>query len=643
MGGGGSKSIQNLEKLTKLSNKNEEDYDFDNLRLYFSGIFYLSNTVAIENYSQSIKAAQPLEKHKLLYKKSLNKMDLGKFEIPDFLNDTDIKDISCGANNWVAITGEGEVFTKGPSELNFLCLGRLNKQDESNKVKLEEVVKLSACGPFHTIVATESRKIFSWGFNVNCSTLGINGAQIRKNVQEGKNVIVGQCGRELNKNACVPGQIDLNPDDEIIGVSCGAAFSMVLTKKGTIYSWGLNDENQLARENSPEIPSSIPSNLFNGKVIKISCGAHHVLAITEMNIYGWGWNSHSQAGFPNQVQVIPKPSILDKISHRRIRGIAAGNTHSVCSTASGKVLTWGSNEFGELGRNGVDPLPHSVKIKGKVIQVSCGESTTAAICEDGTAWIWGRLAGKDLSENQYNPRVIENNVFVSKIEVGSTHWVVQVDEKLSNAIRSFSNCCFSKEELSHDIISDIDPINMKILQERIHRQYYTKNKKSPILQIDNAFISFSWQVSTSSQMINLTNPTSKNINLTILCPKDLPQSYSIYTPPDIQLKPKTKLVIPFTVSRKAPRPPEHKEDYVRIITIIAHHGKKPSLGNKNTIKYHLLFYLSDNHLEVVKRKPINRLETLSVLSQLSEVDKSEKTSENSGNSGDNTDEEEDDI
>ena len=104
----------------------------------------------------------------------------------------------------------------------------------------------------------------------------------------------------------------------------------------------------MARDENPQSPLPVPHNLFNSKVLKVVCGAHHVLAKTETSVYGWGWNSHSQTGIPqtgNQM-VVPKPTLIEKLSTRRIRDIAAGNTHSIASTASGRIISWGSNDFG---------------------------------------------------------------------------------------------------------------------------------------------------------------------------------------------------------------------------------------------------------------------------------------------------------
>ena len=126
--------------------------------------------------------------------------------------------------------------------MNYSCLGRENKTDKSPKIAIKGA-NCCASGPFHTVISTDENKIYSWGYNINCSTLGINGAEVRKNAQTGNYARVGQLGRELNKNLCPPGEVPLTVDSDVIDIRCGAAFSMILTSKGTIYSWGYNGEN----------------------------------------------------------------------------------------------------------------------------------------------------------------------------------------------------------------------------------------------------------------------------------------------------------------------------------------------------------------------------------------------------------------
>lgn len=73
--------------------------------------------------------------------------------------------------------------------------------------------------------------------------------------------------------------------------------------------------------------------------------------------------------------------------------VIAGGMHTVCLSDTGKVYTFGCNDEGALGRDtsevGSEMIPGKVPLEEKVVQVSAGDSHTAALTDDGTVYIWG--------------------------------------------------------------------------------------------------------------------------------------------------------------------------------------------------------------------------------------------------------------
>ncbi|XP_055979564.1 regulator of chromosome condensation isoform X3 [Sorex fumeus] len=71
----------------------------------------------------------------------------------------------------------------------------------------------------------------------------------------------------------------------------------------------------------------------------------------------------------------------------------AGGMHTVCLSRSGQVYSFGCNDEGALGRDtsveGSESVPGKVELQEKVIQVSAGDSHTAALTEDGRVFLWG--------------------------------------------------------------------------------------------------------------------------------------------------------------------------------------------------------------------------------------------------------------
>lgn len=58
-----------------------------------------------------------------------------------------------------------------------------------------------------------------------------------------------------------------------------------------------------------------------------------------------------------------------------------------------QIYTFGCNDEGALGRDtseeGSEMVPGKVELTEKVVQVSAGDSHTAALTEDGAVFVWG--------------------------------------------------------------------------------------------------------------------------------------------------------------------------------------------------------------------------------------------------------------
>jgi E3 ubiquitin-protein ligase MYCBP2 len=96
------------------------------------------------------------------------------------------------------------------------------------------------------------------------------------------------------------------------------------------------------------------------KIAAIACGLHHTLLLTTTGrVIAFGFNSHGQLGVgdlaPRVAPVFVGRQHPDEDEEDRVVRIAAGAYHSVALTASGRVLTWGYNGKGQLGRAG--PVP----------------------------------------------------------------------------------------------------------------------------------------------------------------------------------------------------------------------------------------------------------------------------------------------
>lgn len=104
-----------------------------------------------------------------------------------------------------------------------------------------------------------------------------------------------------------------------------------------------------------------------------------------------GQGDVGQLGLGEDVLERKKPALVN-LPEGIVQAVAGG-MHTVCLSDTGNVYTFGCNDEGALGRDtaeeGTEMVPAKVELAEKVVQVSAGDSHTAALTEDGTVFVWG--------------------------------------------------------------------------------------------------------------------------------------------------------------------------------------------------------------------------------------------------------------
>ncbi|XP_012260789.1 regulator of chromosome condensation [Athalia rosae] len=149
-----------------------------------------------------------------------------------------------------------------------------------------------------------------------------------------------------------------------------------------------------------------------------------------------GQGDVGQLGLGEDVLEKSRPAVIPHFSD--IVGIAAGGMHNVCLTKSGKLLSFGCNDEGALGRDtskeGSESLPGFVQLPEKAVQISAGDSHSAALLHDGRVFAWGSFRdshgtmGLTSGGNERTPVEILPNVKVVKIASGSDHLVMLTEK-----------------------------------------------------------------------------------------------------------------------------------------------------------------------------------------------------------------------
>jgi len=172
-----------------------------------------------------------------------------------------------------------------------------------------EVSILIACGRNHTLVATETGILYSFGCNSE-SQLGL-----------------GDTKNTSFYNS--PQRIELVGNHYWKAVSAGAGQSCALTEKGDLFVWGINDNGELGIGKQIEQP--VPKRLDLGFEIRsVSCGYYHTAIVSKSGeIYTTGSDEYFQLGHQRSAE--KKFCLVEKVNEP-VKYVACGAGHTMFST-----------------------------------------------------------------------------------------------------------------------------------------------------------------------------------------------------------------------------------------------------------------------------------------------------------------------
>ena len=190
----------------------------------------------------------------------------------------------------------------------------------------------------------------------------------------------------------------------ILSIAVGSSHSVALCSNGTVATWGNDTYGQLGdgTNNNSNVPVAVTaSGVLNGQtVVAVAAGFNHSLALcADGTVVAWGMNSAGQLGNGSTtssnvpVAVTKTGALLNKT----VVAIAAGYNHSLARCADGTVITWGNNAYGQLGNNNTtnSNVPVDITASGElygrtVIFLVGGSDHSIGLCSDGSLVSWGR-------------------------------------------------------------------------------------------------------------------------------------------------------------------------------------------------------------------------------------------------------------
>jgi alpha-tubulin suppressor-like RCC1 family protein len=235
-------------------------------------------------------------------------------------------------------------------------------------------VALALAAP--TAQAARVGNVFAWGLNTS-----------------------GELGDASATSRSEPVRTHLLTDLVVTGVSGGYAdATLAVTSGGGVLAWGVNTYGKLGDGGGDSVKSPIAADLSaldsNEFVTAVSAGYIHSLALTTKHrVFSWGDDSQGDLGNGPIAGASAVPQLVKLPPNTTIKAITAGGRHSLALTDTGEVLAWGRGYLGGLGNGGVTDQQEPVKVDlpsgVKVKAIAAGEWFSMALTTDGKVLTWG--------------------------------------------------------------------------------------------------------------------------------------------------------------------------------------------------------------------------------------------------------------
>jgi alpha-tubulin suppressor-like RCC1 family protein len=214
----------------------------------------------------------------------------------------------------------------------------------------------------------------------------------------------GQLGDGTTTTRLWPQRVGGLPAIQAISVTEDRAYAV--GSNGDLYGWGYSTNGLLgsgAAANQKQLTPNLVSGLgFSGDVRAVTAASDRVFVQkTDGRLYGWGHNESGQLGDGTTTsRSTPVVVLFDTNgdgmadvgdTYPQLRKVSAFSYSTAAVDDTGKIWTWGSNQYGQLGNNTTQyqKTPYRITDLSGVTDAAVGSLHMAALNGDAAPWGWG--------------------------------------------------------------------------------------------------------------------------------------------------------------------------------------------------------------------------------------------------------------
>ncbi|CAJ0573274.1 unnamed protein product, partial [Mesorhabditis spiculigera] len=346
-----------------------------------------------------------------------------------------IRQIACGEKHTLILSEDGKMWSMGQNGRGQLGRGRpgtgslsIYPVEFSSGTRVVQV----ACGREHSACITEDGRLFTWGDNSS-----------------------GQLGFPMNETT-VEKPRRAHIDSPTCQVACGPEHTLVLGQQGTVYVTGLQYDGASLHQ------FRIIESLLGIPITRIAAGGRHWVVVSASgSVFTWGQNDDGQLGTGDTTRQA-RPVRLENMSSMSVIEVACGDSHTVLLTKGGRVFSFGSDSFGQLGcgrKTTTKAMPSIIPefMGTEVLRIAAGRCHTVVVVK-GRVYAFGLNSsgqlGNGTTQNALLPMCLESCDQVSTIFSGWDHTFLVRDACAPDAKPGPSSRLLVPKSLTKQLVSD---------------------------------------------------------------------------------------------------------------------------------------------------------------------------------------------
>ncbi|MFA6973053.1 MAG: hypothetical protein WC208_16855 [Gallionella sp.] len=267
-----------------------------------------------------------------------------------------VKSVSSGDYHTVVVTETGKLYAFGSCGNGKLGIGLDSDSYELRPVlvDLPLPVSMAACGDQHTVAILENGEVYSWGKGTT-----------------------GQLGNGKLGNRLSPGLVSL--PRPAIQVACSGNTTAIVTDDGSLYGCGANNWGQLGTGDNVERRSPTKVNIPD-RVVWVAIGGSSTTIITSSGLlYRVGISSY----LDSQIEIPEGAGAIIQVT--------GGSGGSLFLSADLSVYVCGGNRGGQLGTGDRDRRDTLTKIAmpEPIQDIICNMYQSFGVGVSGEVYVWG--------------------------------------------------------------------------------------------------------------------------------------------------------------------------------------------------------------------------------------------------------------